>query len=677
MINEYRLSRPLKKDFLSGFLKFISKKVFLIYNKRTIKIFQIKKSYNVPILIKLKKIYINSDIVFLSFSQTKNFVYIYDLNHNFRIYNLYTYKKIRTYFLDINLIFLQKSTLTNDIIYAIHTNYVVSDISLLPNKKTYLAIINLNEYKYVNIFQLKNLWFNERSIRFIKKERVVIIIDGDQINILNFSWNYKKIYKKIAYNRTEICYIVSDFNLIMVGDRNGFLNLFRFYAKTSFCKKNCNSIIFSMTKTKSWKFNNIICFMFILKKNELFINLFESSQIIYLNYKSQKKKKIPILNQKKLYILNILIINKSSTFLIATPSDVIFYTKGIYKKKIFDISSLNLLELFNKQLSSISLPKNLNIKLLPILKLSNCFFLLAGPSNNFQLINLSQDLNNFNLFENKLYSKKLSFKLLEGDALGKTNFFLKNFNSFSSRINFDKSLKKLKLIQNFGLKFNYLYFTKKNLQLSIDRKARYIAVKLNNFYVRVLNNNLFIPKKKEFLNVTLFSNKKITALSISDDGSFLALAFFNILTVWELSPYIKKFKTFSINIESSICILKFLALNAREKIVVCSSNKIMLFNLKNRLLVWKYKFKIMELVIDRWSDFFMVKTKYVSAKFQKIIETIVIFDSNSPIPVRILDPMLFFNKSILSFSFSYFTNFKNKKSLIYLDSSFTINKIFI
>ena len=75
MISQSILTRP-KKKILNGFLKLINKKFFLIYNKRLVKIYKIqKKNYNAPVLINLKKIYINSDIIFLTFSQKSLIVY--------------------------------------------------------------------------------------------------------------------------------------------------------------------------------------------------------------------------------------------------------------------------------------------------------------------------------------------------------------------------------------------------------------------------------------------------------------------------------------------------------------------------------------------------------------------------------------------------------------------------
>nr|UXY87629.1 hypothetical protein CcurKRNrm1_p099 [Cryptomonas curvata] len=682
MINECMLFRPLKINFLNGFLKFINKKNFLIYTKNVIIIYGTKKKYfNIPVLIKKKKIRINSDIVFLTLSSTTGFLYIYDLNHNFRIYSLYSYEKIRTFFLDLNIIFLQRSTLTKHIVYAIHTNYVKSEFPLVPLKKIYLAIINLNECKYVNIIALKNLWFNENSIKFIKKEKIIVIIDGDQINILNFNWNYKKVYKKIIYNQIEICSTVSNLNSLIIGDRNGFLNLFRFSFK-NFCQKNHKALnLYSITRTKTWKFNESFVLFLFLRKSELFVNLIGSTEIIHLNYKSQKKKKLKILHCKKIFILNIIIINQFDRFLILCPGNLIFFAKNIFKSKIFDIRSLNLIDFFIKQASSILLKKRFNIRLFPLISLSNCFFLLTGPSNSFQLINFSPNLLKLNsltkdCLKNEIYSIETSFRLLESDALGKTIFFLKNIDFFSNLFKFEANLKRLKFIQHFNLKFKYIHFPKKQFQFCIDRKGEKIAAKLNNFYIKILNINLFKYKKKKSLNFTLFSNKKVTSISMSDNGGLLALGFSNIVTFWKLFPEIKKFKTFSLNIKSLVHILKFLSLYAKEKIIICSSVEILLFNIRTFLPVWKFKFKIMELIIDKWSDLFMIKTKYISTRVQKITETIIIFNSFSPIPLKTLNPMIFFKKSILSFSFSYFSNSKNKKSFIFLDSYFTFNKIF-
>ena len=680
MISQSILTRP-KKKILNGFLKLINKKFFLIYNKRLVKIYKIqKKNYNAPVLINLKKIYINSDIIFLTFSQKKNFLYVYDLNHIFRIYTLPTQKKIRTFFLNLNIIFLQKSILTDHIIYALHTNHSMYQHSLISSKKIYLAIINLNECKYVNIIQLKNMWFGENFIKFIKKEKIIVLVDGYQLNILNFSWNYKKIYKKIAYNRIEICSIVSDVNSMIIGDRYGFLSLFRFFLKNSTARTYDVLNMLSIIKIRSWSLNKIISFIFILKKNEIFVNLYGSVEIIHLNYETQKKKKFKILNRKNLYIVNISIINKFDKLLVVTHSDLILFTKNLCRAKIFDFGSSNLVKFFYEK-SSLTLLKKFNVCLIPLLSLSNSFFLFGGPSNSIELIKLNQNLLNFNLlrkncFRNEINSKPAPFKLLQSDALGKTIFFLKESNCLSNLINYEIKLKKFKLIPNFGLKFKYLYFTKKEFQLSIDRKGKQIAVKLNNFYIRILSSNLFLAKK-DSLNITLFANKKVTAFSMSDDGIFLALGFSNIVNFWKLFPHVEKLKTFSFDIEFEVCNLKFLSLYAEKKIVIYSSDEILLFNIKTYSLVWKFKFKIIDLVVDKWSNLFMIKTKYISSKFQKINETIVVFDTSSPLPLKILDPRLFSNKSILSFSFSYFSNFSNKKSFIYLDSFFTINKIFI
>jgi hypothetical protein len=680
MINKFTLGKPFKKFFLNSLFKLINKKSFFIYNQRSIVIYKIiKVNSKTPILKKWKTIIINSRIVLLAFSPDTNFIYIYDLNQNLRIYNSKTYKRIRILFLDMNLVFLRKSIVADHILYIVHTTHVSSDFSLSPFKKSYLAIINLDECKYVNIIQLKNLWFYENSINFVNNEKILITVDSDQIIILDFNWNSQTIYKKILYNKIEICSVSSHFELLLIGDRNGFLNLFEFdFNKNIFSKypnSNHSNLLF-LRKTKTWYFHHRICLMFFLRKEEIIINFFGFLEIIHLNYKSEKKNKIKIIQNEKSCVIDLILFKKLDKILIATPNTLLFYNKNLYKSKIHSFHISNLINFFVRERTSTK-QKNFNLKIFPLLLVSNSFFLLLGPENNFQFINVDQKIINFNLlintcFKNLIYAEKKA-QTFESDAVGKYIICLNN-------IKFTEIAKKAEIFPNFstlighiGLKFKSFHFVNKQSHLSIDRKGNRIAAILNDSYVKVWDSKLFTYEKSESISITVFSNKTVSAISISDDGSFLVLAFFNIITIWQLYPEIKKLKSFSLEIDYSVHILKFLSINGEKKIIICSLNEVSLFNMETFTLTWKLKIKILEILTDKWSDIFMIKTKYISTISCKITETIVIFESSSPIPLITVNPMMFFNTNIISFCFSYFNN--NKKSLIYLDSFFTVNKL--
>ena len=682
-MSQYMLSKTLKKSYLYGFVKFLNKNNFLFYNKRSFTIFKMKKKIkNTVILNKRKKILINSDIAYLMISSCASYFYIYDSNRNLRVYSPFTYKKIRTFFLDLNLVFLQKSMLVDNIIYVVHTNYSLSEIYKPTSNKVFLAILNLDECKYVNIIQLKNLWFCENLVKFINNEKIIVVADNDRINILNFDWNNKKIFKKIIINRIEICILISDTTSILIGDRNGFLNLFEFRFSNSLSTDNNfdNLELYTISKSKTWLFNHNICFGFYLKKNEVILNLFGFSEIFHLNFKSQKKKNIQILNKKYLYVVDLIIVSKFDKFLIITPKNLMFYSKSICKIKIFNIQAYRFLNFFDKKWISSKLKNKFQIRLFPLLFLSNCSFLLTSPGNNYQIFTINETpfKSNFiikNFFKNEIDSKEIGL-ILEVDALGKRIFYLKNFKSFSTLANSSINLKNSNFVRFIGLQFKYLYFTKKQSQFCIDRKGKQIAVILSDFYIKIRNNFSFTYKKKKNLNITLFCNKKISAISISENGLYLALAYSNVVSIWDLFLEIKRIKTISVDLQDSVYILKFLSMCADSKLIISSYNEIMLFNTKNFSLIWKIKLKIIEISIDKWSDVFIIKTKCISTKAYKITETIVVFNSYSCMPIKIIDPMLFFNKSIMSFSFSYFNNINGKKSLIYLDSSFELNKIF-
>jgi len=312
-----------------------------------------------------------------------------------------------------------------------------------------------------------------------------------------------------------------------------------------------------------------------------------------------------------------------------------------------------------------------------LLLVSNSFFLLLGPENNFQFINVDQKLINFNLliktcFKNLLYAEQKA-QTFECDAVGKYIICLNNLNFTENANKPEISSNFSTLIGHIGLKFKSFYFVNKQSHLSIDRKGKRIATVLNDSYIKVWDSKLFTCEKSESIRITLFSNKKISAISISDDGSFLVLALFNVITIWQLYPKIKKLKSFSLEIDHPVHILKFLSINGKRKIILCSLNEVSLFSMETFTLTWKLKIKVLEILTDKWSDIFMIKTKYISTISCKIIETIVIFESASPIPLITINPMMFLNTNILSFCFSYFNN--NKKSLIYLDSLFMVNKL--
>jgi hypothetical protein len=680
MINKFTLGNPFKKLFLNNLIKLINKKSFFIYDQRSVVIYKIiKTNSNSPFLKKWKTIIINSRILFLTFSPDGKFIYIYDLNQNLRIYNSKTYKRMRVFFLNINLIFLKKSILADHIIYIVHTTHTSSEFSLSSLKKFYLAIINLDECKYVNIIQLKNLWFHENSINFVKNEKILIIVDCDQINILDFNWNYQTIYKKILFNRIEICSVSSHLELLLIGDRNGFLNLFEFdFSKNIFSKNltSNHSNILCLKKTKIWYFHHCICLMFFLKKEEIIINFFGFLEIIHLNYKIEKKNKIKLLQNEKSYVIDLIIIKQLDKILISTSNILFFYNKNFCKSKIHSFQIYNLLNCFTIELNSTE-PKRFNLKIFPLLLVSNSFFLLLGPENNFQFINFNKKIINFNLlvktcFRNILYTEQ-KVQTFECDAIGKYIFCLNIVNFNQNQIKTDVSSNCSIRYGQTGLRFKSFHFVNKQSHLSIDRKGKRIAVVLNDSYIKIWDSKLFTYEQSKSLRVTLFSNKKISAISISDDGSFLVLAFFNIITIWQIYPKIKKLKSFSLETDHPVHILKFLSINGKRKIVLSSFDELSLFSMETFTLTWKLKMKIFEILTDKWSDIFMVKTKYISTVSCKITETIVIFESSSPIPLVTINPMIFFNTNILSFSFSYFN--KKKKSLIYLDSFLMVNKL--
>nr|UXY87142.1 hypothetical protein 1634Bnrm1_p102 [Cryptomonas sp.] len=670
-----------KKFLYNGMPIILDKRNFIIYTKKNILYYNIpKKKSLVPIFIRSKNFFSKTDILLLHVLPYLNSIVIFDSNKNLRIYCSVSFKLLRNFFFNLYIIYLKKDPFLDNIIYIIQSDYVSYNVSLGSKKHLFFSIVNLDECKTIKLIELKGLWFTENSIQYIEKKKILILIDNDSIVFLDFDWEIKKIFQKKFVHKVEICSISPYLNSLMVGDRRGFLTIYEFktleYFETK-CLYLNKEVFFYFKKIKSWFLHYSVSSLFRSDENTIVINLFGVPKILYLNFIFLKKKYFRIICRKKFYISNIIGLFGFTKLLISSTDCVIFFNKYDQKINLSKIRILNFVDSFIAEKNNLMNTKIFRLKIFPCLFLSNSSFLLIGPNNIINYFEMEKDSFEFNqFFSNRRIIEKHPEKKaqsFECDAMGRNVYLL--FRSFMFRKIISKKFTPTFTMSIDFSRLHISFFNQINdlWNFSISRNGNLIAVLHNNFHVDILGTNSFTSKNIAKASFSL--NKKISAFSFSNDGFLIILITSDVLILWQFYPNNKKIKSISLDVKTSVNFLKILS-GKGNKAIICTLDEILLFNIETFTLIWKFQIKVLDLAVDKWSDKFIIKAKYISIDYNRIMETVVVFEATCPVPLLSFDPILLFGTNVISFCFSYFHNNNNKKSLVCLDSFLTFHKLF-
>nr|UXY86721.1 hypothetical protein CparaKRNrm1_p090 [Cryptomonas paramecium] len=648
--------------FSNNLINFISRNSLIICKKNTFFIYKIRKrTKNRYTFVKILEMSIEIDIIFVFSSSKLSFFIVYDLNKNIRVYDSKTYKLIRMFFLNLNIIFIKNFSFSQDIFYILHTGTSLHHFFLNSFTKIQLAILNLTECKYINLLTLKNTWFYQNSINFINKQRL-IILDSNQIVFLFFNLKYRKLYKKIINTSSEICFLNIFSNSLLYVNRKKKLFLLRIN------KCICSGKI-HIKKIKKWNFKNLICNLVLLYHN-LIIGFYNFKKVIYLSKKYKKRLfaifktncsvlKINRLNHTDFLIItnrNFIICNKIQTYNI---NGAYFLISFFEKKKWFDCK------------------KKIQIEIFPLLFFSNSLYLITDKKCYFYLVNINKTLFNLNFFVNNFYKKNLKNEsniAIVCDLIGKCVFLLIGFSVIKICIQNNIKSGNFNTIELFGQKSETLHFNNKNVNFFTDKKGKYIGIKLNNFCVKIWNINIFLSNKNIAFKKKVCSSKKISFCSISNDGFFLVVNFSKFVVLWKLHPELMKLKTFLLHVQDPIFFLKFFP-SFEKRLIIYTSSEFGIFDLEKNSFIWKFKIKVLTLSIDNWNTVLAIKTKYLTFKSNEILEAIVLFKL-CPVPIVVVNLHPNIHTSLLLLFFSYLNNSQSKKSIIYIDSLLTFHKFF-
>ncbi|AEA38758.1 hypothetial protein (nucleomorph) [Cryptomonas paramecium] len=651
--------------FSNNLVNFINSNDLIICKKNTLFIYKIRKKMKGRyFFIKIFETSIENDIIFVFSVSKLNFFVTYDLNKNIRIYDLKTCKIIKVFFLNLNIIFIKNFFFFENIFYILHTGMNVCHFFLDSFTKIHLAILNLTECKYINLLTLKHTWVYRSSINFVNKQSL-IVLDGNQIVFLFFNLKYKKIYKKIINTSNEICFLnIFSKNLLYVNREK---KLFLFKVKKCMCLDKIH--IIHIKKIKKWNFKILICNLVLLNHN-LIVSFYNFTKVIYLCKKY--KKRLFALFKTNFSVLKINQLN-CTDFLIATNKT--FTICNQIQTYIID-GTYFLISFFEKK-KWFDYKKKIQIEIFPLLLFSNSLCLITDKEYCFYLVNINKTSLNLNFFISNFYKKewKTGSKMdIVCDFIGKYIFLLANF--CVVKVCTQNNIKRnFNTIELFNQKSKVFHFNNKNVNFFTDKKGKYIGVKLNSFCVKIWNINIFFPDKNVLSNKKIFSAKKISFCSISDNGLFLVVNFSKIAILWKLYPRLVRIKTFSLHVQSSIFFLKFFP-SSENKLVIYTSSELGIFDLKESSFIWKFKIKVLTLSIDKWNAILAIKTKYLTFKSTEILEAIVLFRQFCPVPIVVIKLHSNIYTPLLLLFFSYLNNFKSKKSIVYIDSLLTFHRFF-
>ena len=549
------------------------------------------------------------------------------------------------------------------IFYVIGENFSNLKSKTKNTVNTQLYILNLNELRFLKIFNLNEKIFFLNLKTQITNETILVISKKKFLNFFLYSLASKKILKCNYFNESEILSLTCFNNIILLSDKAGYISILNI----STTKKSN----FNLKGLKKIKLNNgFIILKTVLDTFSILIDLDGLDFILNLyDFKPTPVKSSFLYPFGKIFLMKfcpqktkLIILNENFQLFICKTSVMEKKIEMISANFAFDIKKVNPIKFFVKK-----------IKIQQCVDRPGKSFLLLGFDKYFQMIEIKKG------FGRKIESNRSILNptpLFFYDHMGrqlmvfKENFLIKLLTSNLSTKNsfgIKKSLETIDKPDNFNEKKN-------QFEIKFDLSGKTFAVYKKNFEIEIFYQSWSSPIFSLKNKIKMGFRRKCNCFEFSSDGNYLALAIFNLVQIWKLYPLKKVFiKKFSFN--DKINHLNFLYTENKLQIIIVTLTDLLIFDcIKNKLIstvklkIWDFKFNHLE------KKFIIMTDSFFSEKL-KITKSYFIFTKKNPIPCLILTETSFNENLISSPSLFWRNNSQYGNNIVFLNS--LLNLIFI
>jgi hypothetical protein len=367
-----------KKTYLLKFFpykfKWIDHENFLIIFNKCILIFRIRFKKN-KILQKLK--YSTKDffisILTSDLLKEKQILIASGNNGNFYLKSLNSFNFIQIFFLNYIIIGFKKDVCCEEIIFAVGNPRDNNSFSCNLKKNFFFLILNLEEGKFIKIFNFLDYEFNESLFFVDRKNKIIILVFGKKLILFKLNFLRKKIHVRTIPHLFEIITLDLISNYLVFGDKNGEIFIFG-SDYTNFVEKNKIPKFFILKKINTFLDNSLINYISFLNKKNIFFNILHNSVLFIIDI-NKKKKKLFFFLKKNEFFLSIKKNRKMMMLILTNKNMFLFFLK---KQKILILSfhKLNQIKFFRRfELSKIQ--KFIKIKIFLLLFFSKFLFGIA------------------------------------------------------------------------------------------------------------------------------------------------------------------------------------------------------------------------------------------------------------------------------------------------------------